>query len=125
MCKPSCPYTRQSPLDIAFRSVVAYAYLANIEDHPLKIRAYAFANTLGLTTAALAVVLIVLRWITPTLFTFIFNAQFFGADVASLLPEQVNLVKMFGEFVAFVGGAWGFGFVGAHLYNHFIRDCRD
>jgi hypothetical protein len=29
-----------------------------------------------------------------------------------------------GEVLAFVGGAWGFGLVGAFLYNYFIRDGR-
>jgi hypothetical protein len=29
-----------------------------------------------------------------------------------------------GELAAFVGGAWGFGLLGAILYNRFIRDDR-
>jgi len=91
-------------------------------DHPMMIRPLAFANTLGLTTALLSVVLIVLRLVWPTVFTFIFNAQFFGADVASLLPSSLNMLKTAGECLAFVGGAWGFGLVGGLLYNHFIRD---
>lgn len=88
----------------------------------MTIRPLAFANTLALTTAALGLFLIVLRFAAPRIFVFIFNAQFFGADVASLLPQEINLLKMVGEFFAFVGGAWGFGFVGALLYNRFIRD---
>ncbi len=90
----------------------------------MTIRPLPFANTLAIATAVLALVLILLRIVFPALFVFIFNAQFFGADVASLLPEQVNLSKVIGELVAFVGGAWGFGLLGAILYNRFIRDDR-
>ena len=63
----------------------------------------------------------VLRLFAPGLFVFIFNAQFFGADVAMLLPAQVHTGTMIAEFLAFVGGAWGFGLIGALLYNRFIK----
>ncbi|MER3424449.1 MAG: hypothetical protein C4293_15755 [Nitrospiraceae bacterium] len=88
---------------------------------PMTIRPLAFANALALTTAVLGCVLIVLRLISPSAFVFIFNAQFFGADVASLLPTQTDPAKTVGEVAAFIGGAWGFGLLGAVLYNRFIR----
>jgi hypothetical protein len=87
----------------------------------MSIRPLAFANALALTTAGLALLLLILRWVTPRLFVFIFNAQFFGADVAMLLPEQLDPMILLAEFLAFVGGAWGFGLVGALLYNRFIK----
>ncbi|MBA2252479.1 MAG: hypothetical protein H0W13_07215 [Nitrospirales bacterium] len=90
----------------------------------MTIRPLAFANTLAITTAVLGLVLILLRIVFPPLFVFVFNAQFFGADVASLLPEGVNIPKMIGELVAFVGGAWGFGLLGAMIYNRLIHDDR-
>ncbi len=90
----------------------------------MTIRPLAFANTLAITTAVLALVLILLRIVFPPLFVFTFNAQFFGADVASLLPERIHLPTMIGELAAFVGGAWGFGLLGAILYNRFIHDDR-
>lgn len=90
--------------------------------HTMTIRPLAFANTLAMTTAVLALVLILLRIFFPPLFVFIFNAQFFGADVASLLPEHIHVLTTIGEFAAFVGGAWGFGLLGAVLYNRLIRD---
>jgi len=93
-------------------------------DHSMMIRPLAFANTLGLTTALLAVVLIVLRLVWPTVFTFIFNAQFFGADVASLLPSSLNMLKTAGECLAFVGGGRGIRKDGGLIYNHFIRGGR-
>lgn len=88
---------------------------------PMTIRPMAFANALALTTAVLGCVLIVLRLTSPSVFVFIFNAQFFGADVASLLPAQIDPIKIAGELAAFIGGAWGFGLLGAVLYNRFIR----
>ncbi|TAJ32094.1 MAG: hypothetical protein EPO64_01805 [Nitrospirae bacterium] len=90
----------------------------------MTIRPLAFANTLALTTAGLALLLTFLRVLTPTAFVFIFNAQFFGADVASLLPTEINVLKMAGEFLAFVAGAWGFGYVGAIIYNRLTRDSQ-
>ena len=90
----------------------------------MAIRPLAFANTLAITTAVLALILVLLRSAFPPLFVFIFNAQFFGADVASLLPQHVNIVKMIGELVAFVGGAWGFGLLGAIVYNRLIQGDR-
>jgi hypothetical protein len=90
----------------------------------MTIRPLAFANTLAITTAVLALTLVLLRIVFPPLFVFIFNAQFFGADVASLLPQHVNVVKMIGELVAFVGGAWGFGLLGAIVYNRLIQGDR-
>lgn len=90
----------------------------------MTIRPLAFANTLALTTAVLALVLILLRIVFPPLFVFIFNAQFFGADVAALLPDRVNIPKMIGELAAFVGGAWGFGLLGAIIYNRLIHGDR-
>jgi len=90
----------------------------------MTIRPLAFANTLALATAALVLALTLLRVLAPAAFVFIFNAQFFGADVASLLPKDINLLKMAGEFLALVVGAWGFGFLGALIYNRLIRDTR-
>ena len=88
------------------------------------IRPLPFANALAVTTAVLAALLVLLHALAPTVFVFVFNAQFFGADVASLLPTQRSLLFAAGELLAFIGGAWGFGLLGAILYNRFIRDAR-
>ena len=55
------------------------------------------------------------------MFVLIFNAQFFGADVAMLLPVELHVVRVIVEFLALVGGAWSFGLIGAVLYNWFIK----
>jgi hypothetical protein len=87
----------------------------------MPIRPLAFANALAVTTAALAILLLILRWVAPSVFVFFFNAQFFGADVAMLLPDRTDLPSLIAEFAAFVGGAWVFGLAGALLYNRFIH----
>ena len=88
----------------------------------MTIKPIAFANTLAITSVVLVLFLTALRTATPGLFVFIFNAQFFGADVASLLPVQMDLLKMVGELFALVGGAWGFGYVGAVVYNRLVEE---
>ena len=40
--------------------------------------------------------------------------------MASLLPATPSTARVAGETLAFVGGAWGFGLVGAVLYNYLI-----
>jgi len=80
-----------------------------------------FANAIAVTTAALTVFLWTLRVLLPPFFTFFFNAQFFGADVASLLPKDTNPLLMLAEFAALLAGAWGIGFVWAILYNRFSK----
>jgi len=80
-----------------------------------------FANAIAATTAVLTVFLWALRFVLPPFFTFFFNAQFFGADVASLLPKESSLLLMLAEFVALLAGAWGIGFLWAVLYNRFAR----
>jgi len=81
------------------------------------LKPVAFANAIAVTTAALTVFLWVLRFLLPSFFAFFFNAQFFGADVASLLPKDVTPLLMLAEFAALLAGAWGIGFLWATLYN--------
>ena len=83
------------------------------------LKPIAFANAIAVTTAVLTVCLWALRFLLPPFFTFFFNAQFFGADVASLLPKETNLLLMLAEFAALLAGAWGIGFLWAVLYNKF------
>jgi hypothetical protein len=81
----------------------------------------AFANAIAVTTAALTLFLFVLRVLAPTAFTFFFNAQFFGADVASLLPAGSSAGRAAGEFLALLAGAWGIGYLWAMLYNRWVK----
>ena len=47
----------------------------------------AFANSLAVLTAALYVLFAILRFVAPRVFQILFDAQFFGANVASLFPK--------------------------------------
>ena len=85
------------------------------------LKPLAFANAIAATTAGLTVFFWALRYLLPPFFTFFFNAQFFGADVASLLPKDVTPLLMLAEFAALLAGAWGIGFVWALLYNQFSK----
>jgi hypothetical protein len=85
------------------------------------LRPVAFANAIAVTTAALTVFLWALRFLQPSFFAFFFNAQFFGADVASLLPKDADPLLMAAEFFALVAGAWGVGFLWATLYNRLAK----
>jgi hypothetical protein len=85
------------------------------------LKPVAFANAIAVTTAALTTFLWALRFFLPSFFTFFFNAQFFGADVASLLPKDANALPMLAEFVALLAGAWGIGFMWAALYNRLAK----
>ena len=84
------------------------------------LKPIAFANAIAVTTAALTIFLWALRFLLPSFFTFFFNAQFFGADVASLLPKEATLLLL-AEFIALLAGAWGIGFMWATLYNRLAK----
>jgi len=85
------------------------------------LKPVAFANAIAVTTAVLTVCFWTLRVAVPSFFAFVFNAQFFGADVAALLPKEADPLRMLAEATALVAGAWGIGFLWAVLYNRFTR----
>lgn len=85
------------------------------------LRPMAFANAIAVTTFLLALFLLALRVLSPTLFVFFFNAQFFGADVHYLLPPHPSLWRITAETAALIAGAWGIGYVWAVLYNRWAR----
>lgn len=85
------------------------------------LRPSAFANAIAVTTFLLALFLLALRMLSPAVFVFFFNAQFFGADVHSLLPAHPSFRRVAIETLALVGGAWGIGYVWAVLYNRWEK----
>lgn len=85
------------------------------------LRPLAFANAIAVTTLLLALFLLGLRAASPAVFTFFFNAQFFGADVNSLLPSHPAMWRVGAETVALIAGAWGIGYVWAVLYNRWAK----
>ena len=85
------------------------------------ISPFAFAASLALLTAVLFILLLVLGLVAPGVFRFLFNAQFFGADVASLLPQRASFGAVVGTFVALLISAWVLGYAWAWFYNQVRR----
>jgi uncharacterized protein DUF5676 len=77
----------------------------------------AFANSLTILTGALYILLYLLAIISRDAFRFLFNAQFLGADVASLVPQKLGLGAFVGTLVAILVFVWIFGYAWAWLYN--------
>jgi len=81
------------------------------------ISPFAFATSLALLTAVLFLLFLGLDLVAPGVFRFLFNAQFFGADVASLLPQRASVGAGVGTFVTLLISAWVLGYAWAWLYN--------
>jgi hypothetical protein len=77
----------------------------------------ALAHSLAILSGVLYLALYLLAVVWPEAFRFLFNTQFLGADVASLLPRELTYGGFVGTFVALVIGAWLVGFAWAWLYN--------
>jgi hypothetical protein len=81
----------------------------------------AFANSLAVLTAALYVVFAILSLVAPSLFQVLFDAQFFGANVASLFPKVQPSATSLVTLVLMIGMSWVAGYAWAWLYNRFAR----
>ncbi|MBI1892947.1 MAG: hypothetical protein HYS14_02385 [Candidatus Rokubacteria bacterium] len=81
----------------------------------------AFANSLAVVTAAFYILLRVVALVSPAAFEFLFNAQFLGARVASLLPRPPSFGEFVGTGVTIVVSAWALSYGWAWLYNRFAR----
>jgi hypothetical protein len=82
----------------------------------------AFANSLAVLTAALYVFFAVLALVAPRLFQVLFDAQFFGANVASLFPKVRPSAASLVTLVLMIGMSWVAGYAWAALYNRFARN---
>jgi hypothetical protein len=81
----------------------------------------AFANSLAVLTAALYVLFAILALVSPALFALLFDAQFFGANVASLLPKVQPSAASLVTLVLMIGMSWVLGYVWAWLYNQLAK----
>ncbi len=80
-----------------------------------------FATSLAIISGVLYLVLYVLALVWPQGFRFFFNAQFFGADVASLLPRELSYAGFVGTLIAVVASVWVVAYAWAWLYNRLAR----
>ena len=81
----------------------------------------AFANSLAVLTAGLYLVFALVAAVSPRLFQMLFDAQFFGANVASLFPKVAPSAASVVTFVLMIGMAWVLGYAWAWLYNRFAK----
>jgi hypothetical protein len=81
----------------------------------------AFANSLAVLTAALYVFFAILALISTRLFSILFDAQFFGANVASLFPKVQPSAASLVTLVLMIGMSWVVGYAWAWLYNWFAK----
>ena len=82
---------------------------------------FAFANSLAVLTVVVYVIFAILELVAPRVFQVLFDAQFFGANVASLFPKVRPSAASLVTFVLMVGMAWVMGYAWASLYNWFAK----
>jgi 2TM family of unknown function (DUF5676) len=81
------------------------------------LKEMAFASSLAVLSGVLYLLFYLLAVVWRDAFRFLFNAQFFAADVASLLPRELSYVVFLGTWVVVIVSAWVMGYVWASLYN--------
>jgi hypothetical protein len=81
----------------------------------------AFASSLTVLTGAFYLLLYLLAVVWREAFRFLFNAQFLGADVASLLPRDFSVGEFVSTLLAIIVFMWLFGYVWAWLYNRLAQ----
>ena len=81
----------------------------------------AFATALAVLAAAMHLLFALAALISPNAFRLLFNAQFFGADVASLLPRVIPYEGFIVTFIVLVISAWLIGYAWAWLYNQLTK----
>jgi 2TM family of unknown function (DUF5676) len=81
----------------------------------------AFANSLAVLTAAIYVLFAILALVAPRVFQVLFDAQFFGANVASLFPKVRPSLASLVTLVLMICMSWVVGYAWASLYNRFAK----
>jgi 2TM family of unknown function (DUF5676) len=81
----------------------------------------AFANSLAVLTAVLYVLFAIIAFVSPRAFAILFDAQFFGANVASLFPKVQPSATSLITLVVMILMSWVVGYAWAWLYNRFAK----
>jgi len=87
------------------------------------LKPIAFAHSLAILSGVIYLGLYGLALIWYDAFRFLFNTQFFGADVASLLPRALTYGAFVDTLVVLIIGGWIFAFAWAWLYNRLARQA--
>ena len=86
----------------------------------MKLNPKSFANAFAVFAVIFYVAFYLLNYVLPELFVFLFNAQFFGADLATLIP-QMTIGGLIGMVIAAAVLCWISGYLIAFFYNKFNR----
>lgn len=81
----------------------------------------AFANSLALTAAILYIVFGTLLALSRPIFDFLFNAQFIGADISSLIPDGFGIAQFIGVLITVVITTWITAYIWGGLYNSMAK----
>jgi hypothetical protein len=81
----------------------------------------AFASSLTVLTGAFYLLLYLLAFVWGEAFRFLFNAQFLGANVASLLPRDYSVGEFVSTLLAIIVFVWLFGYAWGWLYNRLAQ----
>jgi hypothetical protein len=81
----------------------------------------AFANALAVLTTVLYVLFAIIALVSPRAFAILFDAQFFGANVASLFPKVQPSAASLVTLVLMIVMSWIVGYMWAWLYNRFAN----
>jgi hypothetical protein len=87
----------------------------------MRLNKVAFANSLAVLTAAIYVLFAVIALVSPRAFALLFDAQFFGANVASLFPKVQPSAASLVTLVLMIGMSWAVGYAWASL-NRFAKN---
>jgi len=81
----------------------------------------AFANSLAVLSAVLYVFFAIVALISTRAFSVLFDAQFFGANVASLFPKTQPSTASLVTLVLMIVMSWVVGYAWAWLYNRYTQ----
>jgi hypothetical protein len=82
----------------------------------------AFANSLAVLTAALYVFFAIVALISSRAFAILFDAQFFGANVASPFPKVEPSAASLVTLALTIAMSWLVGYAWAWLYSRFAKE---
>ncbi|MCH8986879.1 hypothetical protein IIA94_01785 [Patescibacteria group bacterium] len=80
-----------------------------------------FANAAASLSGVFYIVFAGFQAVAPDFFVLIYNAQFLGADVARLFPQELTMASFIGTLVILVVTGWVIGYVFVCFYNWFSK----
>lgn len=85
------------------------------------LKQVAFANAAAISAIALYLVLWIVYLISPELFKILYNANFFGADIVSLVKIKPDLQTILVPLVGVAAISWIWGYIFVWFYNMWAK----